>query len=98
MSLSVSIVVHSSMIDEGFPQNSKASTFFGIMSSEMKDLMPSLTRIIHEGSSRGGADGHGYKAREGRIPQAYSIVRRGIRPSATRQTCPDTSPQQKLHE
>jgi len=42
-----------------------------------------LARIIHEGSSRGGADGHGYKAREGRIPQAYSTVRRGIRPSAT---------------
>jgi len=57
-----------------------------------------LARIIHEGSSRGGADGHGYKAREGRIPQAYSTVRRGIRPSATQQTCPDTSPQQKLHE
>ena len=33
-----------------------------------------LARIIHEGSSRGGADGHGYKAREGRIPQAYLTV------------------------
>ena len=42
-----------------------------------------LTRISHQVSSRGGADGHGYKARDGRIPQAYSTVRRGVRPSTT---------------
>ena len=42
-----------------------------------------LVRIIHEDTLRGGAGGRGYKARAGRIPQAYSTVRRGIRPSAT---------------
>jgi hypothetical protein len=52
-----------------------------------------LTRIIHEGSSRGGADERGYKARDGRIPQAYSTVHREIRPSATQQICPDPPPQ-----
>jgi hypothetical protein len=36
--------------------------------------------------------------RDGRIPQAYSTVRRGIRPNATQQACPDLPPQQKLHE
>jgi hypothetical protein len=46
-------------------------------------LREPLARISHQVSSRGGADGHGYKARDGRIPQAYSTVRRGIRPSAT---------------
>ena len=63
-----------------------------------KVMQITLTRIIHEGLSRGGADGHGYKARDGRIPQAYSTVRRGIRPSATQKTCPDPPPQQKAGE
>ena len=63
-----------------------------------ESIRNALTRIIHDGSSRGGADGRGCKAREGRIPEAYSTVRRGIRPSATPQTCPDPPPQQKLHE
>jgi len=38
-----------------------------------------------------------FSQRDGRIPQAYSTVRRA-RPSATQQTCPDPPPQQKLHE
>lgn len=69
----------------------------------------SLTRIIHDGSSRGGADGRGCKAREGRIPEATCSEAAGLdqyveEPSArmksmrTPQTCPDPPPQQKLHE
>jgi len=39
----------------------------------------------HYDSVRGspGADGHGYKARDGRDPWAYLTVHRGDRPSAT---------------
>ncbi|MBN1567020.1 MAG: hypothetical protein JXA73_04180, partial [Acidobacteria bacterium] len=33
-------------------------------------LLIALTRFIHEGSSRGGADGRGCKARDGRLPKA----------------------------
>jgi len=32
---------------------------------------------------RSGVDYYGYKAREGRIPQSYLTVRRGIQPSAS---------------
>jgi hypothetical protein len=40
-----------------------------------------------------GADKHGYKVRDWRIPQAHSTVRRGIQPSATQQTWLDPPPQ-----
>ncbi len=42
----------------------------------------SLARVSHQISERGGADGHGYKARDRRVPHAYLIVRRGARPGA----------------
>ena len=38
------------------------------------DVQGTLARISHGVSQRGGADGHGYKAREGKIPQAYLTV------------------------
>jgi hypothetical protein len=41
-----------------------------------------LARISHQVLWRGGVDGHGYKARDGKTPQAYSTVRRGVRPNA----------------
>jgi hypothetical protein len=45
-----------------------------------------------------GQKNNSHKARDGRAPQAYSTVRRGARPSATQQTCPDPSPRQKTGE
>ena len=57
-----------------------------------------LARISRQVSSRGGADGHGTKARDGRIPQAYLTVRRGIRPSATQLDMPGSAASQKLGE
>jgi hypothetical protein len=44
-----------------------------------------------------GASGRFQPARP-RAPQAYSTVRRGTRPSATQQTCPDPPPLQKARE
>ena len=73
-----------------------------------------LTRISHQVLSRGGANGHGCKARDGRIPQATCSEAAGLdqyveesdraRPIhvehelGPQQTCPDAPPQQKSGE
>ena len=57
-----------------------------------------LTRIFHRVSSRGGASGHGYKARAVRATKAYLTICRGARTSATQYTCLIASTQQKPYE
>jgi hypothetical protein len=79
----------------GTPENSIAGIVCGGLGGQLPGLLGlaasggggldigSLTRIIHEGLWRGGTDGHGYKAREGRIPQAESAAAFSWRSSAS---------------
>lgn len=52
-----------------FGKNPAISSKTGMLAVEREPGRMALARIIHEGSNQGGADGHGYKARDGGIPR-----------------------------